>query len=89
MKAIVQRAYGPPEILRIGEVDRLAPGDGEVLVRVRASSVNFGDLVTTRGVPYAARLVLGPRRPRHRVPGHDLAERGGGGGARRDAVRAG
>ncbi|MFI6704989.1 NAD(P)-dependent alcohol dehydrogenase [Nonomuraea sp. NPDC050478] len=73
MKAIVQRVYGPPGILEVGEVDQPVPGDGEVLVRVRASSVNFGDLVTTRGVPYAARLVLGPRRPRHRVPGHDLA----------------
>lgn len=74
MKAITQRIYGPPrEVLTIGEADRPVPGDGEVLVRVRGSSVNFGDWATTRGMPYLGRLAFGLRRPRHSVPGHDLA----------------
>src|SRR5690606_26437904 len=73
MKGIVHHAYGGPEALRIGEADRPSPGAGEVLVRVRASSVNFGDVVLARGEPLAARLVFGMTRPRHRVPGHDLA----------------
>jgi NADPH:quinone reductase-like Zn-dependent oxidoreductase len=73
MKAIVQEKYGSPEVLSIGEVDRPAPGDDEVLVRVHASSVTHGDLVSMTGLPYLGRLVLGLRRPRHEVPGRDVA----------------
>lgn len=73
MKAIVQEKYGSPEVLSIGEVDRPAPGDDEVLVRVHASSVTHGDLVSMTGLPYLGRLVLGLRRPRHEVLGRDVA----------------
>lgn len=43
MKASVFTSYGPPEVLTLSEVDKPVPGDEDVLVRVRATSVNFGD----------------------------------------------
>lgn len=45
MKAIVYTEFGPPDVLRLEEVTRPEPKRGEILVRVRASSVNFGDIM--------------------------------------------
>lgn len=73
MRAIVQDRYGPPEVLRLAETGRPAPGDGEVLVRVRAASLNARDWHVMRGDPYLARLSFGLRRPRTRIRGTDFA----------------
>ncbi|MFJ6782934.1 NAD(P)-dependent alcohol dehydrogenase [Streptomyces yangpuensis] len=73
MKAIVQDVYGPPEVLRIEEVDRPVPGRGEVLIRVRAAAVDQGVWHLMAGMPYAVRAVTGLRRPRTRVRGMDVA----------------
>ncbi|MFJ3516919.1 NAD(P)-dependent alcohol dehydrogenase [Streptomyces sp. NPDC090131] len=73
MKAIVQDVYGPPAVLRMEEVDRPAPGRGEVLVRVRAAAVDQGVWHLMAGMPYAVRAVTGLRRPRTRVRGMDVA----------------
>jgi len=74
MKAIVQSGYGTPEqVLRLGEIDRPSVGDGEVLVRMRASSVNTPDWLTVTGTPYILRLKFGLRGPRTAVRGSDLA----------------
>lgn len=73
MKAIVQDRYGSPDVLRLMEVDRPAPADGEVLVRVRAASLNARDWHVMRGDPYLARLSLGVRRPKARIRGTDFA----------------
>ncbi|MFF9979131.1 NAD(P)-dependent alcohol dehydrogenase [Streptomyces erythrochromogenes] len=73
MKAIVQDVYGPPEVLRIEEVDRPVPGRGEVLIRVRAAAVDQGVWHLMAGMPYAVRAVTGLRRPRARVRGMDVA----------------
>jgi NADPH:quinone reductase-like Zn-dependent oxidoreductase len=74
MRAIVQGRYGPPEeVLKLDVIDRPAPGDGEVLVRVRAAVVGGTDWHLLRGLPYAARLVTGLRKPKNRVPGLELA----------------
>lgn len=73
MKAIVQDVYGPPEVLRIEEVDRPVPGRREVLVRVRAAAVDQGVWHLMAGMPYAVRAVTGLRRPRTRVRGMDVA----------------
>jgi NADPH:quinone reductase-like Zn-dependent oxidoreductase len=74
MKAIQQEAYGPPErVLRLQEVDRPPVGDDDVLIRVRATSVNTPDWITVTGVPYILRLRSGLRRPREPVRGTDVA----------------
>jgi NADPH:quinone reductase-like Zn-dependent oxidoreductase len=76
MKAIVQDRYGSPDVLRLRDLDTPTPGDGEVLVRVHASSVNAFDWHAMRGDPYLARLLMfGLRRPRAKVRGQDFAGR--------------
>jgi NADPH:quinone reductase-like Zn-dependent oxidoreductase len=69
MQAIVYREYGEPDVLELQDVERPIPGDGEVLVRVRAAAVNPGDWDLLHGVPYVLRLSTGLRRPRNRVLG--------------------
>ncbi len=74
MKAIVQEGYGAPErVLKLEEVDRPSVGDNDVLIRVRATSVNTPDWITVTGVPYVLRLKFGLRRPPTRVRGTDIA----------------
>jgi NADPH:quinone reductase-like Zn-dependent oxidoreductase len=64
MKAIRYDRYGPPEVLELRDIDMPAVGDDEILVRVRAASVNPLDWHFMRGAPYVARLVAGLSRPR-------------------------
>ncbi|OMQ14858.1 NAD(P)-dependent alcohol dehydrogenase, partial [Modestobacter sp. VKM Ac-2676] len=59
MQAIVQERYGSPDTLALRDVDRPVPGPGQVLVGVRAASVNAADWHVMRGDPYVARLQLG------------------------------
>ncbi len=74
MKAIVQNGYGLPErVLKLDEVDRPAVGDDDVLVRVRATSVNTPDWITVAGVPYVIRLRFGLRKPPTPVRGTDVS----------------
>ena len=73
MKAIVQHEYGSPDTLRLEDVDRPAAGPEDVLVRVRAASVNAADWHVMRGDPKLARLQLGVRRPTAAVRGRDFA----------------
>jgi NADPH:quinone reductase-like Zn-dependent oxidoreductase len=73
MKAVVHDRYGPPEVLRIEEVERPEPRDEEVLVRVRATSMTQTDCHMRRARPYLWRLMLGLRRPKRRVLGFELA----------------
>ncbi|MFD5750675.1 NAD(P)-dependent alcohol dehydrogenase [Streptomyces sp. NPDC127033] len=75
MKAVLQERFGPPDVLRLRDVDRPRPGGGQVLVRVRAAALNPYDWHMMRGDPYAARLLggMGLRRPKHRVAGIDAA----------------
>jgi NADPH:quinone reductase-like Zn-dependent oxidoreductase len=75
MKAIVQRRFGSPDVLRLEEVDKPVPRDDEVLVRVFAAAVNIGDWHLLRGIPYVMRLGLGLRKPRRERPGRDIAGR--------------
>lgn len=77
MKAIVQDVYGPPDALQLKEIDRPAPADGEMLVRVCAASVNARDWHVMRGDPYVARLMpnayLGLSAPKVKIRGTDFA----------------
>ena len=71
MRAAVTTRYGPPEVVEVREVATPTPAENEVLVRVRASSVCFGDRIFRRG-PLLIRLMSG-FRPRHPILGVDLA----------------
>lgn len=74
MKAIVQDRFGPPEVLRLEDVDVPAIGPGDVLIRVRAAALNPYDWHVLRGDPRVARLMgVGLARPRNRVAGADAA----------------
>ena len=73
MKAFSYEKYGPPETLRMVDVDRPAPNADEVLVRVLAVSVNPADWHSLRGKPLFSRATLGLLRPKHRVLGVDIA----------------
>jgi NADPH:quinone reductase-like Zn-dependent oxidoreductase len=78
MRALVQRAYGPPENLTFEDVPDPVPAAGEVLVRVLATSVNPYDWHYLRGEPYLARLMpggFGLRRPEIGILGCDMAGR--------------
>ena len=74
MQAITYHRYGGPDVLELEEVEQPVPGDGEVLVRVQAASVNPRDWHFLRGLPYVLRPV-GLRRPRDGGLGSDLAGR--------------
>jgi NADPH:quinone reductase-like Zn-dependent oxidoreductase len=86
MKAIIYTEYGPPEVLHLAEVTKPAPKDNEVLIRIRATPVNFGDLtarnfksITPRkfNMPLLfwlpTRLAFGWRKPKQPVLGGEFA----------------
>jgi NADPH:quinone reductase-like Zn-dependent oxidoreductase len=73
MKIAVQDRYGPPEVVRLQEVERPAPVDDQVLVRVRAASINRADLDGLGPKPGFIRLFFGIRRPRNTSVGTDVA----------------
>jgi NADPH:quinone reductase-like Zn-dependent oxidoreductase len=73
MQAILHDRFGPPDVLELREVGEPRTGDGEVLVRVRAASVNPADWYAVQGIPWIARPQMGLRRPRSNRPGLDLA----------------
>ncbi len=79
MKAIVQDRYGPPDVLRLREIDEPVAADNEVLVRVHAAAVNARDWHVMRGDPYLARLLdrttFGRSGPRIKTRGTDFAGR--------------
>jgi NADPH:quinone reductase-like Zn-dependent oxidoreductase len=76
MRAVVHDRYGPPDVLRVDEVERPVPKDDEVLVRVHASTVTRGDAMGVRGVEYRfTRVFTGLRRPRRTTFGSELAGR--------------
>ena len=73
MRAITYTEYGPPEVLQFTEVAKPTPKDDEVLIRIRAASVNPLDWHFMRGTPYAMRLMTGWRRPKVTRLGVDVA----------------
>src|SRR6188508_1308677 len=74
MRAVVHDRYGPPEVLRVAEVERPAPEDDQVLVRVHASTVTRGEAMGVRSEEYRfTRLFTGIRRPRQTAFGSELA----------------
>lgn len=76
MKAIVQETYGSADVLELGDIDKPATADHEVLVRVHAAGVDRGVWHLMTGLPYLIRIMgYGLRRPKTPVPGMDVAGR--------------
>jgi len=76
MRAFLLNEYGPADLLRLADIDQPVPADDEVLVRVRATSVNPYDWHHMRGEPYIARLMpgtLGLRKAKLNILGADIA----------------
>ena len=74
MKAIVQDVYGSAEVLQLRDIPKPAPGDGEVLIRVRAAGVDQGVWHLMTGMPYLVRLFgFGLKKPKVPVRGREVA----------------
>ena len=73
MKAIVYYNYGSPNVLKFEELEKPVAGDNEVLIRVRAASVNPYDWHFMRGTPYIVRIQAGLRKPKNTRLGVDVA----------------
>ena len=78
MKAIVYTKYGPPDVLQIKEVEKPVPKENELLIRIRATTVNAADykirsFTVSLGLWLPARLALGLVRPRKSIPGTEFS----------------
>jgi NADPH:quinone reductase-like Zn-dependent oxidoreductase len=73
VRAVVHDRYGPPEVLRLEDVEQPVPKDDEVLIKIHATTVNRSDCGIRVGEPFLVRLIFGLRRPRQRVLGTELA----------------
>lgn len=73
MKAAVLTRYGPPNVVQIAEVDKPAPREDELLVRVHATTVNRTDCGIRIGTPFLIRLFYGLRGPRVSVLENEFA----------------
>jgi NADPH:quinone reductase-like Zn-dependent oxidoreductase len=79
MKAIVYTQYGPADVLHLQEVEKPAPKDNEVLIKVHATSVTAGDcnargfVFVPPGFGFLARLMFGPRKPRQPILGTEFS----------------
>ena len=73
MKAAVRDKYGSPDVVEVREIDKPVPADGEVLVRVRAASLNMADWYAVTGRPWVGRTAVGLRKPNSERLGVDYA----------------
>src|SRR3990172_10950644 len=73
MRAVVQDRYGPPDVLRVEDVERPVPGDDQVLIRIHATTVTQTDTHARAARPFFWRFFAGLRRPRWRTLGVELA----------------
>ena len=73
MKAAAHTRYGPPDVVRITEVDRPTPKDDEVLVKVHATTVNRTDCGFRAATPFIVRFFAGLLRPKVTILGNEFA----------------
>ena len=74
MRAIVHEKFGSPEVLQFIDIAKPNPKDDEVLVKVHAASLNFGDVALVKGQPFLVRLMgYGFFKPKYLIPGGDFA----------------
>ena len=75
MKAIVYTKYGSPDVLQLKEIEKPAPKENEVLIRIYATTVNRTDCATIRAIPFFARILTGLFKPKKQIPGTEFAGR--------------
>ncbi len=75
MQAMIQTEYGTPDVLQFQETAKPVPAEDEVLIKVHAAAVNPADGHLLKGEPFLVRLGGGLRRPKHPIPGADMAGR--------------
>ena len=74
MRVIIRDSYGPPDVLRLQEVEKPIPKDDEILMKVHSASVNRADSHGLRGTPFMARLILGGLiKPKVKILGYDFS----------------
>ena len=86
MKAVVYTEYGPPEVLQVAQVEKPTPKANEILIKVHATSISFGDLVVRKfgsisprdfNMPlpmwFLGRMSFGFNKPKRRILGHEFA----------------
>lgn len=73
MKAVVYTKYGTPDELKLKDVERPTPKEGEVLIRVHATTVNRTDYATIGAIPFFARVYTGLLKPKKQTPGTEFA----------------
>lgn len=73
MKAVVYDKYGPPDVLRLADVDRPVPAEDEILVRVHATTVSRSDCGWRSATPFITRYFTGLLRPKRKILGMELA----------------
>jgi len=75
MKAIITNKYGSPDVLELKEVKNPIPDDNQVLIKIYAASLNYGNLVLLKGKPFLARFAFGLLKPKYIIPGGDISGR--------------
>ena len=73
MKAVLYEKYGGPEVLELRDIEKPIPKDDEVLIQVRAVSLNDWDWQLLLGIPAGLRLETGLRKPKRQILGSDIA----------------
>lgn len=73
MKAAIHRSYGPPSVLHVEDTDKPIPGEGEILIKVMASTVNRTDCARLRAKPFIMRFFTGLLRPKKLIPGTEFS----------------
>jgi len=73
MKAAVYYKYGSPDVINIAEVEKPTPKDGEVLIHIKAASVNAYDWHLLRAKPFFTRALSGLVKPKNNILGADIA----------------
>lgn len=73
MKAIVYEEYGSPDVLELREVEKPAPKDDEVLIKIHAAAVTAGDAIVLEGKPFVTRFATGLQKPKNTIPGKEMA----------------
>src|SRR4030042_506925 len=73
MKAAVNTKYGPPEVLQLKEVEKPAPGDNEILIRIHSATVNRTDCGFRNPEPFFVRFFSGLIRPKRNLLANELS----------------